>query len=121
VGICVIYHSIERSELYQTLYIAFPGSELLFLKANNKKILSYFLSVFQPEVIQKESWILRRIFSICRAFKSQNTLVTWKPFFQKSQKPSNLRFLSDYFPITMSKIKSKTIFRFLVRRRIELC
>jgi hypothetical protein len=44
----------------------------LFLKADNKRILSYFLAIFQPEVIQKESWILRRIISVCRAFNSEH-------------------------------------------------
>jgi hypothetical protein len=44
----------------------------LFLKAENKRILSYFVDVFQSEVIQKESWILRRIFSVCRAFNAEH-------------------------------------------------
>jgi hypothetical protein len=57
---CVIYHLKERSELYQTLNIAFYGSGLLLLKSDKKKRLSFFLDTFQSKVAQKESWILRK-------------------------------------------------------------
>jgi hypothetical protein len=42
------------------------------LKSDKKKRLSFFLDTFQLKVTEKESWILRKTFSLCRAFNSEH-------------------------------------------------
>jgi hypothetical protein len=44
----------------------------LLLKSDKNKRLSFFLDAFQPKVTQKESWILIKTFSVCRAFNSEH-------------------------------------------------